>query len=62
VCDLQTGELNRYRGTYVAYKEGILCGQSKDGELLHKEAIFNLCSPNLEIYNVPKNGENPDFE
>ena len=60
--DFGTGELNRYRGTYVVYKEGILCGQSKDKELLYRDAVFNLCSPDIDLYPVPKNGENPDFK
>ena len=61
ISDFEAGKLNRYVGTYVAYKDGVLCGQSKDEELLHREAGFNLCIP-IDIFNVPKNRENINLE
>ena len=54
VLDYASGELKRYKGTFVAYKEGILCGQSEDRELLYREVVFNLCEPDVKIFDLTK--------
>lgn len=51
--DLAQGELDRYSGTYVAYKDGILCGQSNDEITLKNEVNYTLCIPNVDIFKVP---------
>lgn len=53
--DLEKGDLGRYAGTFVAYKEGVLCGQSKDEETLRENINFVLCTPNISLYKVEKN-------
>ena len=50
--DFLNGGLNRYKGTYVSYKDGILCGQSSDEELLRRNVYFFLCTPNVDIFRV----------
>ena len=54
MSDLEAGVLNRYSGGHVAYKDGILCGHSKDAELLRREVNFHLCCPNVNFYKVIK--------
>ncbi len=56
--DLESGILNRYIRTYVAYKEGILCGQSCDEDLLKREVHYHLCVPNVDIFKVEKEEKN----
>ncbi len=59
--DLHNKKLDRYVNpavyieTFVLYKDGILCGQSKDREVLENEGKFALCEPNLAIYVIPAN-------
>ena len=53
--DYEQGKLNRYRGTYVAYHKGVLCGQSKEGDLLYKAATNYYGRSNLVVFEVPKN-------
>jgi len=50
--DLKINRLARYHGTYVCYKDGILCGQSKNGDQLRKEVGFELNTCNLSVYEV----------
>ena len=56
--DLASGRLDRYRGTNVAYKDGVLCGQSKDGSILRRDAGYVLCVNNVFVFEVPKKENN----
>jgi len=56
--DLLNGHLTRYRGTYVAYKDGVLCGQSRDRDKLLENAVYEFCGLKLSLFKVPKDGEN----
>lgn len=53
--DMEKGALERYAGTFVAYKEGVLCGQSKNEEILRENINFVLCTPNVSLYKVEIN-------
>ena len=57
LIDLSKGDLNRYKDSFVAYKEGVRCGQSEDRNSLLETASFELFTPNLSIFKVPKRGE-----
>lgn len=59
--DLAKNRLDRYKETFVAYKEGVFCGQSCDEEILRKNVYYTLCTPNVDIFKVPKkeNKQNP---
>jgi len=50
--DLEKGNLERYMGTFVAYKDGVLCGQSENEEILRDHVNFVLCTPNVSLYKV----------
>ncbi len=50
--ELESGRLDRYQGTYVAYKDGILCGQSVEEEILKENVNFMLCTPNIRIFYI----------
>lgn len=52
--DVKSGLLDRYQETYVAYKKGILCGQSKDEKVLRKNVDFMLYNNNIDLFYVPK--------
>jgi len=53
-CDYKSGALNLYKGTFVLYHKGVLCGQSKDGELLIKKATSYYGASNLTAIHVPE--------
>jgi len=53
--DLKSGELERYIGDFVAYKDGIRCGHHSDRKTLETYTFSRLTIGNLEIYHVPEN-------
>ncbi len=55
--DLSIGNLARHQGTFVAYKDGVLCGQSRDRDKLLENASYEFFTPNLSLFKVPKNRE-----
>lgn len=57
LIDLSNGHLARYTGTYLAYKDGVLCGQSRDRDKLLENANYEFCQSNLSVFKVPKIGE-----
>jgi hypothetical protein len=52
--DLKSGALNRYKGTYVAYHKGTLCGQSSEKDSLFKQAQNYYGRSNLAVFRVPE--------
>ena len=52
-----------YKGTFVAYHNGLLIGQSSDGDLLYEQAckVYGLPDPfksdRLTVFRVPENTE-----
>ncbi len=54
INDLLTGTLERYRGTYVAYQKGILCGQSSKRSLYNAASAY-YGSSSLSVFRVPDN-------
>jgi hypothetical protein len=50
--DLLIHNLNFYKGTFVAYNKGILCGQSENRELLYQEASKLHGTENLAVFKV----------
>ena len=57
LIDLSNGHLARYLSTYVAYTEGILCGQCRDRDILLENATYELCTSNISILKIPKRWE-----
>ncbi|MDO8509175.1 MAG: hypothetical protein Q7S27_05835 [Nanoarchaeota archaeon] len=55
IRDLELGHLDRYNRSFVAYKEGILCGHSRDEATLRDHVNFVLCTPNVSLYRVERN-------
>ncbi len=55
--DLKEGRLDAYRGTFVAYFGGVLCGQSADLRGLRELALGELEKEKLSIFRVPGAGE-----
>lgn len=56
--DLIKGRLDKHKESYVLYLRGVLCGQSKDKDLLTKTALDYYKSPNISVFRVPTNREN----
>ncbi len=56
LTDLQSGRLNTYRGSFVVYHKGILCGQNdnSDASLLYERAYKYYGKSNLAVFYVPK--------
>ncbi len=51
--DYTDGRINQYHNSFVAYQQGILCGQSKDGAGLFDCAREYYGSSNLTVFLVP---------
>ena len=51
--DFDKGQLNVYRQSFVAYQQGVLCGQSKNAELLFNKAREYYGGSNLAVFLVP---------
>lgn len=51
--DLESGRLNAFRGSFVAYQKGVLCGQSKDRDLLFRSARACYGQSSLDVFQVP---------
>ena len=54
IDDFRAGVLNRYRGTFVAYKKGILIGQSSDQKLLLLTTGRTYGLDQLAVFPVPR--------
>ena len=52
--DYRNGTLESYKGTFVLYWKGILCGQSANAERLLKKAQNYYGRSNLLLFEVPK--------
>lgn len=55
--DYRQGKLDEYKGTFVAYHKGVMCGQSADGQKLYSEAEQYYGKSNLAVFRVPKTWE-----
>ena len=63
MADLRKGKLGRWAGNFVVYQRGILAGESRDGELLFKNAARYYGESSLAMFRVPKNREaDPDLK
>ncbi|UCD03781.1 MAG: hypothetical protein JSW73_04550 [Candidatus Woesearchaeota archaeon] len=60
IAEFNKGDLDRYRGTFVAYQKGVLCGQSKYGIVLYNQAKSYYGGSSLSVLRVPKSGETLD--
>jgi hypothetical protein len=58
--DIKKGRLAKYLGSWVAYQQGVLCGQSSDGRLLFKSASHYYGASSLGVFKVPLIGEEAD--
>ena len=50
--DLDNGRLDQYRGSWVAYHKGVLCGESSEGRGLYEAAWTYYGKSNLTIFRV----------
>ena len=57
MADLWRQRLEPYRGTFVAYHRGVLCGQSANRDVLWTEASAYYGSSTLAVLHVPVAGE-----
>ncbi len=57
VHDLIDGRFLGYRGSYVAYQKGVLCGQSVDGETLFDCTGRYYGISSLGVFKVPSRTE-----
>mgnify|MGYP001560746907 CR=1 FL=1 len=53
-ADLKTGMLDHYKGSFVAYQKGVLCGQSADAARLTKAAGMYYGDSGLSVFKVPE--------
>jgi len=51
IADTKNLRLRRYKDSYVAYKRGLLCGQSLDKDVLLEDAVEEHCLP-VSIFKV----------
>ncbi len=56
LADLVHNKLDRYKGTYVAYNEGNLIGQSEEAKKLWQKASTYYKTSNLSVFLVPSDG------
>jgi hypothetical protein len=54
IRDLSDNRLERYKGTFVLYWKGILCGQSEHPDLLYKQASDYYGKSHLACFFVPQ--------
>jgi len=52
--DFHSRRLDRYFGTFVAYQNGVLCGQSKDGIKLYAAASSYFGPGCLAVFRIPQ--------
>ncbi len=55
--DLKLARLDDYRGDFIAYQKGILCGHSKNGHELYETATSYYGGSSLAVFRVPMNDE-----
>ena len=55
--DARAGVLDRYKGSFVLYHKGVMCGQSNDGEVLFEEAGNYYGKSDLSVFKVPDTWE-----
>lgn len=54
--------LDPFRGEFVAYQQGVLCGHSKSGDTLFKEAVGYYGASGLAVFLVPREGSEVDLQ
>jgi len=56
--DLKSGTIPVFfRGKFVAYRDGVICGQSRNGWELYQKAEEHYGKANpVKVFKVPKNG------
>ncbi len=55
--ELRGGMLDKYRGMFVAYQKGFLCGSGNDMERLYETASEAHGQSGLAVFRVPKKSE-----
>ncbi len=61
IKDLVENKLDSYRGEFVAYHKGVLCGQSADGKNLYDTARDYYGQSNLAVFRIPNAGETLEY-